>query len=117
VLKGPLSEVGAKTYHVTGPWQEPKVEVIVHDAQALREAESSAGALRDDAPPALEAAEDAASEDAPVPSVPVDTAVPAGPDHAESPPPAHTHGQDAAEPIPPPAQTPPPPAALPPRAH
>lgn len=28
VLKKPLSEVGAKTYRVTGPWDAPKVEVI-----------------------------------------------------------------------------------------
>lgn len=28
VLKKPLSEVGAKTYRVTGPWAEPKVEVV-----------------------------------------------------------------------------------------
>ncbi|RMH91159.1 TIGR02099 family protein [Lysobacter pythonis] len=28
VLKKPLSEVGAKTYRVTGPWGEPKVEVL-----------------------------------------------------------------------------------------
>ena len=27
VLKKPLSEVGAKTYRVTGPWDNPKVEV------------------------------------------------------------------------------------------
>ncbi len=28
VLKKPLSEVGAKTYRVTGPWDNPKVEVV-----------------------------------------------------------------------------------------
>jgi len=32
VLKGPLSEVGARTYHITGPWQAPKIEVLVHEA-------------------------------------------------------------------------------------
>jgi uncharacterized protein (TIGR02099 family) len=35
VLKKPLGEVGAKTYHVTGPWKDPKVEVAGHEeAQA-----------------------------------------------------------------------------------
>ena len=28
VLKKPLSAVGAKTYRVTGPWDNPKVEVM-----------------------------------------------------------------------------------------
>lgn len=28
VLKKPLGEIGAKTYRVTGPWKDPKVEVI-----------------------------------------------------------------------------------------
>jgi len=28
VLSRPLGEIGAKTYHVTGPWKEPKVDVI-----------------------------------------------------------------------------------------
>ncbi len=28
VLKKPLSEMGAKSYRVTGPWKDPKVEVI-----------------------------------------------------------------------------------------
>ena len=28
VLKKPLSEVGAKAYRVTGPWDDPKVEVM-----------------------------------------------------------------------------------------
>ncbi|WMJ70018.1 YhdP family protein [Stenotrophomonas sp. 24(2023)] len=28
VLSKPLGEIGAKTYRVTGPWKEPKVEVI-----------------------------------------------------------------------------------------
>lgn len=35
VLKKPLSEVGAKTYRVTGPWDNPKVEVVARQhAQA-----------------------------------------------------------------------------------
>ncbi len=28
VLRRPLGEIGAKTYHVTGPWKDPKVEVV-----------------------------------------------------------------------------------------
>ena len=28
VLGKPLGEIGAKTYRVTGPWKDPKVEVI-----------------------------------------------------------------------------------------
>ena len=32
VLKRPLGEMGAKTYRVTGPWKEPKVEVLDHAA-------------------------------------------------------------------------------------
>ncbi|MET0813795.1 MAG: YhdP family protein [Pseudoxanthomonas sp.] len=28
VLKKPLGEIGAKTYRVTGPWKDPKVEVV-----------------------------------------------------------------------------------------
>ncbi|MCA0394157.1 MAG: TIGR02099 family protein [Proteobacteria bacterium] len=30
VLKKPLGEMGAKTYRVSGPWKEPKVEVVEH---------------------------------------------------------------------------------------
>jgi len=32
VLSKPLGEIGAKTYRVTGPWAEPKVDVIDRDA-------------------------------------------------------------------------------------
>lgn len=28
VLAKPLGEIGAKTYHVTGPWKDPKVDVV-----------------------------------------------------------------------------------------
>ena len=28
VLGKPLGELGAKTYHVTGPWKDPKVDVV-----------------------------------------------------------------------------------------
>jgi len=32
MLKRPLGEMGAKTYRVTGPWKDPKVEVLDHAA-------------------------------------------------------------------------------------
>ena len=32
VLSKPLGEIGAKTYRVTGPWKDPKVEVVERDA-------------------------------------------------------------------------------------
>ena len=32
VLSKPLGEIGSKTYKVTGPWKDPKVEVIDRDA-------------------------------------------------------------------------------------
>lgn len=32
VLSKPLGEIGAKTYKVTGPWKDPKVEVLDRDA-------------------------------------------------------------------------------------
>ncbi len=32
VLSKPLGEIGAKTYKVTGPWKDPKVEVMDRDA-------------------------------------------------------------------------------------
>lgn len=31
VLQKPLSQIGAKTYRVTGPWKEPKVEVMTRE--------------------------------------------------------------------------------------
>ncbi|MBD8696207.1 YhdP family protein [Stenotrophomonas sp. CFBP 13718] len=34
VLSKPLGEIGAKTYRVTGPWKEPKVDVVERDAAA-----------------------------------------------------------------------------------
>ncbi len=37
VLKRPLSEVGAKTYRVTGPWDAPKVEVVQRGRAPLAE--------------------------------------------------------------------------------
>ena len=35
VLKKPLSEMGAKTYRVTGPWKDPKVEVLSREQSRL----------------------------------------------------------------------------------
>ncbi|HRO27175.1 MAG TPA: YhdP family protein, partial [Luteimonas sp.] len=32
MLRKPLGEMGAKTYRVTGPWKDPKVDVVEHDA-------------------------------------------------------------------------------------
>ena len=40
VLRKPLSEIGAKTYHVTGPWKDPKVEVIGRE-QSREQAEAA----------------------------------------------------------------------------
>ncbi|GAB1596314.1 YhdP family protein [Lysobacter claricitrinus] len=31
VMQKPLGQLGAKTYRVTGPWADPKVEVLTHD--------------------------------------------------------------------------------------
>ncbi|GAB3514437.1 YhdP family protein [Pseudoxanthomonas daejeonensis] len=42
VLSRPLGELGAKTYRVSGPWKEPKVEVISRE-QSRTEAASAAG--------------------------------------------------------------------------
>lgn len=33
VLAKPLGEIGARTYHVTGPWKEPQVQVIERNSQ------------------------------------------------------------------------------------
>ena len=37
VLRKPLGEMGAKTYHVSGPWKDPKVEVTTRE-QSRRDA-------------------------------------------------------------------------------
>ena len=47
VLRGPLGELNARTYRVTGPWADPKVEVIDH-APAQQ---AGAPAPPDEAPP------------------------------------------------------------------
>lgn len=36
VLSRPLGEIGARTYHVTGPWKAPKVDVVERDPAAPR---------------------------------------------------------------------------------
>ena len=41
VLKKPLAQLGAKTYRVTGPWKDPKVEVIERE-----QSRAEAGAIR-----------------------------------------------------------------------
>jgi len=38
MLKKPLGRIGAKTYRVTGPWKEPKVEVIKREQSRLNAA-------------------------------------------------------------------------------
>lgn len=38
VLKKPLGELGAKTYRVTGPWKDPKVEVISREQSRIEAA-------------------------------------------------------------------------------
>ena len=42
VLKKPLGELGAKTYRVTGPWKDPKVEVIGREQSRLEASGSRA---------------------------------------------------------------------------
>lgn len=43
VLKKPLGQIGAKTYRVTGPWKEPKVEVMSREQSRARVAARPAG--------------------------------------------------------------------------
>ena len=47
VLKKPLGEIGAKTYRVTGPWKDPKVEVVGREQSRVEAAgpADAAGAL------------------------------------------------------------------------
>jgi len=75
ILKRPLGEIGAKTYRVTGPWQQPKVEVIAHAApapaaNANADADASIGAVdvvlteaAPAAPTAADAQADASADD------------------------------------------------------
>lgn len=46
VLKKPLGEIGAKTYRVTGPWKDPKVEVIGREQSRVRPATVDAAGSR-----------------------------------------------------------------------
>lgn len=43
VLKKPLGQIGAKTYRVTGPWKDPKVEVMSREQSRARVAARPAG--------------------------------------------------------------------------
>lgn len=43
VLKKPLGQIGAKTYRVTGPWADPKVEVMGREQSRARMAARPAG--------------------------------------------------------------------------
>ncbi|RDZ29039.1 YhdP family protein [Lysobacter silvisoli] len=43
VLQKPLSNIGAKTYRVTGPWKEPKVEVMTREQSRAADAAASGG--------------------------------------------------------------------------
>ncbi len=46
VLGKPLGAIGAKTYKVTGPWKDPKVEVIDRDETRLTPAQATPDAAR-----------------------------------------------------------------------
>ena len=41
MLKKPLGELGAKTYRVTGPWKDPKVEVISREQSRVEAADNA----------------------------------------------------------------------------
>ena len=41
VLKKPLGRLAAKTYRVTGPWKDPKVEVISREQSRQENADGS----------------------------------------------------------------------------
>ncbi|MFL6592499.1 MAG: YhdP family protein, partial [Luteimonas sp.] len=43
VLKKPLGRLAAKTYRVTGPWKDPKVETITHEQSRLDGKPAGAG--------------------------------------------------------------------------
>jgi uncharacterized protein (TIGR02099 family) len=46
VLAKPLGELGARTYRVTGPWKDPKVEVVDRDEADAKKPAADAGARR-----------------------------------------------------------------------
>jgi uncharacterized protein YhdP len=41
VLRKPLGQLAAKTYRVTGPWKEPKVEVVSREQSRAATARSA----------------------------------------------------------------------------
>jgi uncharacterized protein YhdP len=43
VLQKPLGRLAAKTYHVTGPWKDPKVEVISREQSHVTALRTDAG--------------------------------------------------------------------------
>ncbi len=48
VLAKPLGELGARTYRVTGPWKDPKVEVVDRDEADAKKPAAAADARRRD---------------------------------------------------------------------
>jgi len=48
VLAKPLGELGARTYHVTGPWKDPKVEVVDRDEADAKKPAADSGARQRD---------------------------------------------------------------------
>ena len=48
VLAKPLGELGARTYHVTGPWKDPKVEVVDRDEAEGKKPAAESGSRRHD---------------------------------------------------------------------
>ena len=51
VFEKPLGRMGARVYHVTGPWKDPKVVVEGKDAPAAPEATSPPPGGGDGVPP------------------------------------------------------------------
>ncbi|HBK45343.1 MAG TPA: hypothetical protein DDZ67_02670 [Xanthomonadaceae bacterium] len=44
MLSRPLGEIGARTYHVSGPWKDPKVDVVErNDARKDRRVDRAGG--------------------------------------------------------------------------
>ena len=39
VLRKPLAELGSTTYRITGPWQEPQVDVVRREPPQVAERE------------------------------------------------------------------------------
>jgi len=83
VLKHPLSEVGAKTYHVTGPWQDPKVEVASTKTVAAADESKAENASADETEPPIDHRDEQETGASTLPSVQT------LPPPAALPPPAH----------------------------